>query len=205
MIRMPISVEACLQPSIRRYEPRSPLQRRTQKPDAGTRTFLKCRTIWLAYSGHRRTLHVPVNHSMASERQSSPIGRVSQAVEYTVGVRNASPAIVDAMEIGGRARVVCHEAMCPNRRCPCLEVTDLPDGVRVNTFPDSTPGEPGADLRPSFTTFVGKPAGRMASMPHAIGVNWKLIFWPNRRAAIHGHEVVVGRLLHGQPIDDLGV
>jgi hypothetical protein len=84
-------------------------------------------------------------------------------------------------------------------------VTDLPDGTRVNTFPDSNTGESGAEERPSFTTFVGKPAGRMASMHHAIGVNWKLIFWPDRHAAVHGHEVVVGRLLHGHPIDDLGV
>ncbi len=102
------------------------------------------------------------------------------------------------------ARAVCHEHKCPNRRCPCLEVTDLPDGVRVNTFPDSFAGEPGAEQRPSFTTYVGIPVGRMASMPHAIGGNWKLIFWRDRRAAVHGHEVVVGRLLSGQPIDDLG-
>jgi hypothetical protein len=83
-------------------------------------------------------------------------------------------------------------------------VTDLPDGIRVNTFPDSNHDEPGAGDRPTFTTYVGKPVGRMASMPHAIGVSWKLIFWSNRRAAIHGHEVVVGRLLSGQAIDDLG-
>jgi hypothetical protein len=84
-------------------------------------------------------------------------------------------------------------------------VTDLPDGTRVNTFPDSNTGEPGADDPPTFTTYVGKPVGRMSSMHHAIGVNWKLIYWPYRRAAIHGHEVVVGRLLNGQAIDDLGV
>ncbi|MDB5077714.1 MAG: hypothetical protein JWO42_3893 [Chloroflexi bacterium] len=115
-----------------------------------------------------------------------------------------SPDLYVDPEAGWRAHVVCHEGACPNRRCPCLEVTDLPGGVRVNTFPDSITGEPGADERPSFTTYVGKPVGRMASMPHAIGVNWKLVCWPNRRAAIHGHEVVVGRLLSGQSIDDLG-
>jgi hypothetical protein len=120
-------------------------------------------------------------------------------------MNKAVPAFEQTSRSLGPARVVCYERVCPNRRCPCLEVTDLPNGTRVNTFPDSNPGEPGAEDRPSFTTFVGKPAGRMASMPHAIGVNWQLIFWPDRRSAIHGHEVVVGRLLCGQPIDDLGV
>jgi hypothetical protein len=102
-------------------------------------------------------------------------------------------------------RVICHEGICPNRRCPCLEVADLPDGRRVITFPDSNTGEPGADERPSFTTFVGTPAGRLRVMPHAIGSDWLLVYWPDRRAAIHGHEAVIGRLLLGQPIDDLGV
>ena len=118
-------------------------------------------------------------------------------------------SLVPQAGVVGPARAVCSEARCPNRRCPCLEVTDLPDGTRVNTFPDSIPNYSGcgagAEIRPSFTTFVGKPVGRMAIMTHAIGVNWKLIFWPDRHAAIHGHEAVVGRLLTGQPIDDLGV
>ncbi len=103
-----------------------------------------------------------------------------------------------------RVRIVCHEGICPNRRCPCLEVSDLPDGQRVITFPDSIRGEPGATERPSFTSFVGTPVGRLRKMPHAIGSNWKLIYWRNRRAAAHGHEVLIGRLLNGQSIDDLG-
>jgi hypothetical protein len=32
-----------------------------------------------------------------------------------------------------------------------------------------------------------------------------VLYWPDRRAAVHGHEAVVGRLLSGQPIDDLGL
>lgn len=100
--------------------------------------------------------------------------------------------------------VVCHEAICPNRRCPCLEVADLPDGRRVITFPDSNTGEPGAEERPSFTTFVGRPADRLRRLAHAIGPDWQLVYWADRRAAVHGHEAVVGRLLSGQPIDDLG-
>jgi hypothetical protein len=103
-----------------------------------------------------------------------------------------------------RVRVVCHEGICPNRRCPCLEVSDLPDGRRVITFPDSIRDEQGASERPSFTTFVGTPVGRLSKMPHAIGSSWKLVYWRNRHAAVHGHEAVIGRLLNGQPIDDLG-
>lgn len=102
-------------------------------------------------------------------------------------------------------RVRCHERICPNRRCPCLEVADLPDGRRVITFPDSNTGEPGADERPSFTTFVGRPADRYGRLPHAIGHDWCTVYWPDRRAAIHGHEVIIGRLLNGQSIEGLGV
>lgn len=102
-------------------------------------------------------------------------------------------------------RVVCHERMCPNRRCPCLEVTDLASGLRVITFPDSNTGEPGADERPSFTTFVGKPLDRLRKLPHAISHDWKILYWPDRRAAVHGHEAVVGRLVYGQAIDDMGM
>lgn len=105
-----------------------------------------------------------------------------------------------------RVRVVCHERICPHRRCPCLEVTDLPDGLRVITFPDSNTGEPGAEQRPSFTSFVGMPVARLRDRQHhAIGHDWRTVYWPDRRAAIHGHEAVVGRLLGGQPIDDLGI
>jgi len=57
---------------------------------------------------------------------------------------------------------------------------------------------------PAVRGYYSLADGRMASMPHAIGGNWKLVFWRDRRAAVHGHEVVVGRLLSGQPIDDLG-
>ena len=104
-----------------------------------------------------------------------------------------------------RVRVVCHEAICPNRRCPCLEVTDLPDRQRVISFPDANTGEPGAEQLPSYKTFVGTPDSRLSErMPHAIGSNWRVIYWSNRRDAVHGHEAVVGRLLSGQPIDDLG-
>ena len=108
-------------------------------------------------------------------------------------------------EAGWRAHVVCHEGACPNRRCPCLEVTDLPGGVRVNTFPDSNTGEPGADQRPSFTSYIGKPDIRLSQMVHAIRGDWQIVYWPDRRAAIHGHEALIGRLLRDQSIDDLGV
>ena len=104
-----------------------------------------------------------------------------------------------------QVHVICHERICPNRRCPCLEVTDLPDGRRVITFPDSNTGEPGADERPSFTTFIGRPDRRLSKLQHMIAANWKTVYWPDRRAAVHGHEAVVGRLLHGQSADDLGV
>ncbi|HWE62495.1 MAG TPA: hypothetical protein VHB98_12350, partial [Chloroflexota bacterium] len=59
--------------------------------------------------------------------------------------------------------------------------------------------------RPSFTTYVGRPADRFGRLPHAIGHDWQLVYWPHRRAAAHGHEAVIGRLLNGQPIGDLGV
>lgn len=103
-----------------------------------------------------------------------------------------------------RVRVVCHEGICPNRRCPCLEVTDLPDGRRVITFPDSNTGEPGSEERPSFTSHIGTPLERLRALKHAIGSDWRLVYWHDRRAAIHGHEALIGRLLSGQPIDDLG-
>ena len=109
----------------------------------------------------------------------------------------------------GRARpahVLCHAAICPNRRCPCLEVTELADGHRVVTFPDSNTGEPGADELPSYKTFVGIPADRrLRALVHAIGSTWRVLYWPDRRAAVHGHEAVVGRLTQGQPINDLGM
>jgi hypothetical protein len=109
-------------------------------------------------------------------------------------------------EQGARAHVLCHGAICPNRRCPCLEVTELSDGQRVVTFPDSNTGEPGAEALPSYKTFVGVPSDRrLRSLVHAIGSTWRVLYWTNRRAAVHGHEAVVGRLLHGQRIDDLGM
>jgi len=104
------------------------------------------------------------------------------------------------------AHVLCHAAICPNRRCPCLEVTELADGHRVVTFPDSNTGEPGADELPSYKTFVGIPADRrLRALVHAIGSAWRVLYWPDRRAAVHGHEAVVGRLTQGQPINDLGM
>jgi hypothetical protein len=104
------------------------------------------------------------------------------------------------------ARVLCHSAICPNRRCPCLEVIEIADGHRVVTFPDSNTGEPGADELPSYKTFVGIPADRrLRSLVHAIGSTWRVLYWPDRHAAVHGHEAVVGRLIQGQPINDLGM
>ena len=107
---------------------------------------------------------------------------------------------------GSPAHVLCHAAICPNRRCPCLEVTELADGHRVVTFPDSNTGEPGADELPSYKTFVGIPADlRLRALVHAIGSTWWVLYWPDRRAAVHGHEAVVGRLTQGQSINDLGM
>jgi hypothetical protein len=111
-----------------------------------------------------------------------------------------------APEHEARVRVLCHSGMCPNRRCPCLEVTELADGHRVVTFPDSNTGEPGADALPSYKTYVGVPsAPRLRSLVHAIGSTWRVLYWTDRRRAVHGHEAVVGRLLQGQRIDDMGM
>jgi hypothetical protein len=105
-----------------------------------------------------------------------------------------------------RVRVLCHSAVCPNRRCPCLEVTELEDGHRIVTFPDSNTGEPGADALPSYKTYVGVPSDpRLRSLVHAIGSTWRVLYWTDRRRAVHGHEAVVGRLLQGMRIDDMGM
>lgn len=57
----------------------------------------------------------------------------------------------------------------------------------------------------SLRIVYGRRDRRLSKMPHMIAADWKAVYWPDRRTAVHGHEVVVGRLVHGHSIDDLGI